>query len=638
MLVLFCGGIYAVAAWGWGRLVAKRVDLADLPAPWMVAFGITVVIAIGGLLNFLGIARPMMLNGLVAIGLGLTALDVRRVSSWRTAFVVARSRWRELIWIAPSIAVVAFMAWHLAPPAIFNYHDDFEKYLVHPKRMIEAGSVAGSLFGAVGTETLGAMAYLQGFVAANTALPMVATVDAVFAFGLVLAMVGSACARWRTPPAVTLLVLTAVAALNPQAANLTATYVAIVLILLLLATPLLLDGERPIFLPWMGIVAASFLALKTSFAIVLALQFIMLASCLLLARRKRQEFVSAGTTVLVFIGAIVPWLAATLPWKYLGRPGDPPLNSALLPPSAEESFEPWATVEVIYGFGETWLHYSVLMLLVLGLAGLRVYGTRCLNRRAAISAGAGAAPIVTGVTLVYFSVSGLGFDATLRYMAGPLLASVIVCMLAWLTPDDGANATRRWPNAPRWIAACFATTIIAGAYSSAENRFRQIATSRGHYAVEAFFSLPWYRTYIARTLSIESQERLSRAQASVPAGSKMLASTPLGFQFDYGRNVVVDVNPWFLLVPWLARPASHDVAGWRAYLAGLGVDYLLIQYQGFGIWTPSDLEEQIRSNYFQDRLFGVRMTGFKQTLAGLAREGGRIYDDGQFLIVRLRKP
>ena len=50
------------------------------------------------------------------------------------------------------------------PPSIYNFHDDYQKYFAYPVRMVETGTVFGSPLSAMGLQTLGAQAFLDGFV------------------------------------------------------------------------------------------------------------------------------------------------------------------------------------------------------------------------------------------------------------------------------------------------------------------------------------------------------------------------------------------------------------------------------------------------------------------------------------------
>ena len=72
------------------------------------------------------------------------------------------------------------------PPSIYNFHDDYQKYFAYPVRMVETGTVFGSPLSAMGLQTLGAQAFLDGFVVAFFPIGYINGVDAVFGLFLCL--------------------------------------------------------------------------------------------------------------------------------------------------------------------------------------------------------------------------------------------------------------------------------------------------------------------------------------------------------------------------------------------------------------------------------------------------------------------
>ena len=93
--VLICF-VYGISAWGWGRLLAKRWGLLDLPAPWLAAFGLAVMIALGGVINLLGGAFPWVLNLVFVAGVSIALFYIWHASAClcpRFCRRIARYRW-----------------------------------------------------------------------------------------------------------------------------------------------------------------------------------------------------------------------------------------------------------------------------------------------------------------------------------------------------------------------------------------------------------------------------------------------------------------------------------------------------------------------------------------------------------------
>ena len=150
--------VYSVALYGWGRF-GQRIVRARWPWPATICFGIAVWVALGGVINLLGIARAIVLDCIVLLGLIGAFVDLR-VSARRISLKSLRERFGSIdfaLRIFPAgaliVSVFVFTAITQVPPQAFNYHDDFEKYLTHPLRMLATGTLEGSPFSALGTQT-----------------------------------------------------------------------------------------------------------------------------------------------------------------------------------------------------------------------------------------------------------------------------------------------------------------------------------------------------------------------------------------------------------------------------------------------------------------------------------------------------
>ena len=60
--------VYSFALYGWGRL-GERMVRARWPWPATICFGLAIWVVLGGVLNLLGIARGVVLDSIVLLGL-----------------------------------------------------------------------------------------------------------------------------------------------------------------------------------------------------------------------------------------------------------------------------------------------------------------------------------------------------------------------------------------------------------------------------------------------------------------------------------------------------------------------------------------------------------------------------------------
>ena len=129
--------------------------------------GLAAIILLGGLLNLARLAYPAALDAIAAIGLLLAIYEWLR-GDLRASLAALWPRQRGerpyvLIWYAIVVAVMAFTIATDLVPQLYNLADDFQKYFAHAMRMVETGTLIGSPLNALGSETLGAQAFLQSF-------------------------------------------------------------------------------------------------------------------------------------------------------------------------------------------------------------------------------------------------------------------------------------------------------------------------------------------------------------------------------------------------------------------------------------------------------------------------------------------
>lgn len=635
VLVLLVCSAYGFVVWGWGNLFVRKAGLVALPVAWQVAAGLACLICIGGWLNLLSLAVPPVLISLLMIGAGLSAIRIYALCrSRREEGLVAIMPWIQLVWIAPLVIYVGFLGAYLSPPAVFNHHDDFEKYLVHPLRMLQTGNVAGGIFDAVGAETLGGMAYLQGFVAAIFSVGQVAAVDAVFMSGLFLWMIGSMLVRRQVHPALTALAVVALGAVNPQAVNVTAIYTGAALMLLAALGPTLLaDGEWDERFPWFGLVLGAVIALKTTFLVPIVIIVLVYLAMILVRRKWRPIVRSFALFSVAIIISVLPWLLNSIQWAFLGLQTEIDPSMGLEAPLFSLHWLLEKSEAIGFGYGETWRLYQMLLLGGLTLAGWHLSQmvndvSDCYRNAWPLSLTVGSL-ISAAIMLSSFSLGGLGDDATLRYQMPSLLAGcavLVVCLMSSLS----SVGIRRY----KFYIVVMITFMAVCFIPSALFRLERVMDDRSHYALDGLVSTLDDRSYAFKVVNTADTSILE-AQKSVPPRVSVLAMTSRNFQLNFQRNNVKVVNAWFLLVPWLRHPASGDIAGWKSFFRQQGIDYLIVDCSVGAGQKENASRSMPAVGSLQERRYEIRRYRFGEVLMALARQGELIYSDGRVLVARL---
>jgi hypothetical protein len=617
--------------WGVGRFTLRKCH-REASFPVCMGVGLAAVIFMGGVLNCAHIARAPVLWVLVLAAVTISFLEARH---FRFEPITEKSAWIELIAAGLVIAGVTGFAIHTQlPPKVFNCDDDFQRYFPHPISMLATGTVLGSPLGGLGSTTLGAQAFLQGFVLSVLPIGYINGVDAVF--GLMLLMLICASAGWRLYPSFPGAVLgpVVVAMINPRYVNVSSLYLGGVL--MATAVMLVVDENEESGPPALilGLVYASLVALKSTFVFFPVLHLPMAALMLESRSRPWKESRSRpwkevfGWAALVTIWAglgLAPWIATHLP-NYLAR-GMTGYDD--VPASNGETLDLFSMEASDYR--DCYLSYTVAVggvaLVAIGAAISRLAERHWLKRRVAVAVLA-AAGTCTLSYLLFMCVLGsawFGYVPSLHYFIPTLLGCGIpsVVLLPRLSLRLRSEALARLPVIYcALIAAMFAGSTVA--------RYQQALHSG---SVLAFYKLAdsdQYSAYCRYCLSAKAVGRIRELQSKTPAGEPILAVLSTPFLLDYRRNDVVYMEPCGLLVPWARVPDR--------------VRYVIWQYSAFkdfgelSLLTDSEYSAMVNGPNVQDQTIGVRNLGFRKHLQELLPSSKTIYKDDEFVVFKLDGP
>lgn len=595
--------------WGYGWAARRLTGGPALSPPLTVALGLAAVLFIGGVLNLLRVAVPPALD--LTAGAGFLLAGAAAAGRLRAGTPWPRP---AAAGVAPALllgAVAIFFGARLVPAQSFNLYDDFQKYFAYPVRMLATGTLGGNRLSALGAETLGGQAWLQGFVLAHCPPEYLGTVDAFFGALLCLFLAGFALGPSRSAGAAVGAQL-AFLAINPQIVNVSSVYTGAALIM---AACLLPAESEPSGLPaaQLGLIYAGLLALKTTFAAFVCLHLVALA--LPVGQRNRPHPAPLRPLLAAAAwtgGFLAPWLLLSAPLYRAALSS----QRSHLPPMGREPFRFLSVAAEPYG--ATQLHYTALAGLALGAAvGAYVFGRK--GRRGA-SWAAGAALLTAGG--VYFGILGLmmpifGRELATRY-AGPVLVGAVPAgLLLWLSSRRAGERLPTWPIAGVVLAlAAFAPSLLA--------RLRQIDRFGTPLAFSQVVEDPHFIQYNRSVLHGDLRQRMARIQGLVPPGDGILAWVAAPFWLDYRRNPIVETNEAGLGARWARLPPPG---------------YVLWQYQGDAIdYSPAKLHsaQAFSSRFFGangiDRINMLAATQFGNYLEDRLHSSQILYNDGEMVL------
>jgi hypothetical protein len=604
---------------GWGTIVRRLGKMAGGTWPVTVGLGLSAVLLVGGVVNDARIAFATTLAGITIVGVLFAIFHLAR-SKVRTADLF-RPDWTRMTWIEAGL-VAAFIAVAIGftiatqlPPDVLNFHDDLQKYFAHPVRQLETGTLYGSPLSALGSETLGGIAFLQSFVLAIAPIEFINGADAVL--GLFLLMCLGAAAGWRRVKLLpgALLAPLLIAAINPQYVNVSALFLGSAL----MATAVLLTTddreEYPPSVLALGLVYSGLVALKPNFALFVALHLPLAAIALSFVRRSVREGVSWALRCAAFTAlALSPWIVLHLP-HYL----DASIVRTAIPDGPQQQVDFFSVDRL--GYGATMASYTILVGLALlavlwSLIGLVQDDANSGARRFSNLLAAATTVALSYAVLMLLSPVLAGYGTNLRYSI-PFLIGIV--------PVITVLSVRNLSAMPSSLGIGLPLTVyMAAVVSFLPSLLERCRQAVEHHSILAFSNalrIPAYIDYNRAALSPASAQAVRKLQDLVPAGEPFVAWVNQPYHFDYRRNQIFDAEPAGLATDWPRRPPS--------------VRYIVWQFQGFGVRTAQEYVNGAHAPGWHERLIAVRALAFAQSLNAELKTAKIIFTDDQFVVAQL---
>jgi len=613
----------SASLFGWGATMRRLAGARGGRWPVTLGIGLATVIAIGGVANLARLALPATVVGVALAGLVLGGCELR----WPRATPAAGdrhapARWTASTWLEATavsalvVVVVGFTIATQTPPDVFNHFDDLGKYFAHPVRQLETGTVYGSPLNALGSETLGGMAFLHSFVLAVLPIQFIHGVDGVC--GLFLLLCLGAAAGWRrlAPLPGGLFAPLLIAGIEPQCINVSALYVGAAL----MATAVLLVADEreadPPSALLLGVVYAGLVALKSTFAVFVGLHLALTVAAI--AAEAPGRGVRWGLrTGAAAAAALLPWIVLHAPHYLAAGPAAAPV-----PPGHSETLHLFAVRPLFHG--ATMAHYTALagLAALAGIRGLVAAGESPreddLRRSGGVVVGAFTAVLAYGLLLVVLRPAIATIDTVVRYTIPILLGTVPVVVV--LAADRGAARPARFATGVLLAGLLAITAAFAPAL---RDRYRQAVQLRSMLAFPSQRN-PVYRAYLRDVFTAATAEKVARLQSLIPPGEPFVAWIGLPHLLDYRRNPVLDVDPAGLANHWARLPPA--------------VRYVIWERDGFAMPPRQDYVAMAEATGRYVRRIGVRTLAFADLLDARIRDGETLHDADGLVVVRLADP
>ncbi len=440
----------------------------------------------------------------------------------------------------------------------------------------------------MGLQTLGAQAFLDGFVVAFFPIEYINGVDAVFGLFLCLILASRFAKGWMA-----VICVLAVFLINPQYVNISTLYLGSALMMAMVAESL---EESPSALV-LGLLAAALVAMKPVYLIFVAIHFVAVGLVGIEGMKSGLRWiVRAGIAAGIFLS---PWVVLHTP-NYLASKHH--TTRPTPPPDAEDtdainlfSVEPLE-------YGATALNYTLLV------ASFAICGFVYRKSRKTVACCASA--VAAFFVFVYIlGPMNYGYNHALRYYV-PVAIAVAPAVFGF-----AASYAR-----PRWIPIAVAAIPLLA--------FAPSVWTRAAAAVKlhTVASYSWlvedqeYVDYNRRVLFGTEKQDVRSLQNRVPAGARILAWIDTPFYLDYRRNKILDIDTAGIAVPWAEVPSAG---------------YLLWDYGGFATLGQAEFEGRLENTGANERRDSALTLDFIKRLDGMVGSGKVLYDDGEVMLVKL---
>lgn len=621
--------------YGWGSLLARLVGRA-LPRTVYPLLGVAAVVILGGPLVAFGLADDLILALVLFAGALVGGVDLYRTGkNWYQQNDASCPDLRPYI-VAIAGLIFLFVLYSL--PTAFNAHDDLEKYLKYPVRILQTGGLATGPFDTLGVTVLGGMSFVQAMALLLGPLPYVNIIDAVLAPFFAMLLIATAMRHlgkhWLLANAACFALLV----LDPMYVNTSAYYLGSAFFLLLLLLPVFTDRVDNLQ-SWPWVILAAFLyatlaSLKTSLALLIPIFYIAWISFGLFPVEKRGQWLLRSWRIpLLSIVLALPWFGVHFSkyWSWWTTRGIDNRDEVVTA-GPQPHFDYFSTEHAFYTINVTPLHYTLFLgvIVLLAIAFALLHGRQ--EKKLLLPVLTATATLVVSFVLIVSVLSPVfaGPHAGMRYVGPLFLVGAIV--FAICARSGNSNTGNRTVRAASWLPLL---TLIIAFLPSFAGRAAQWAYF-GHIVSIPQWVNKTYLTIAEMYLGPGGRVWLHDAQTTIPEGDTVLLWTLGSAHYDYTRNPAFDVDMAGISGHWHDFPFNADLQQQADYLRGLGVDAIIWQYSGPTVRRSQTL---MKDNY------PARMRMYRDTLdmmtflQGVSHdpELSRItYDDGMMRVIQLR--
>lgn len=552
-----------------------------------LAQGLMLILLALELLSLLKISTRIVIPFLITSGL---LLFIRFFYNHYPAILKAKKD--LLVFLATAILVQTYLIITTGFPEAYNFHDDYQKYFVHPAKYLGQAFFGDSPLSTLGKETLGGQAIAQSIFIFFLGFEGVNLFDAVFCKALLaigILEIGHRYRRFLSG----LLVATISLAIHQQYVNISSIYsLALTCFCIVVLHHELLSSSLPkrefnnIGL-LLAISYAFSITLKTSHLILPLIHFPLVFITLLYSTSISKNGSIASKELLVWgirstacgLAYLIPSLIMPLRF-YFNHPGLDGMGAPTTP-NFYQILNLLDSTDTFYGAPPLLYTLTVITSAALSIHALVITNVRTF-KLAAVSAAL--ALIFISIYLIAFIGNEFHtFETVLRYsipfVIGFSSTGLIFSLCAFETSEktglsDGLTSEIE-NNKPNSFVGNTALILLLVSWAPMQLKFVHQFFNCG--SILAFSELACSEEYLAYNeyvLSGNAGTRIRKLQNSVPEGEAILVWINYAHHLDFSRNTIIEIDTAGLRNPWAVVPDAN---------------YLLIDLAGYATRSKNEL-------------------------------------------------
>ena len=588
--------LFSFSMFGWGNIFFSKPISNLVSINIVIGMGFTLFL--GGIFNFLNLANENSIRAIFFIGLVLFIIKIIKIRHSIIKLLVNQNfRKINLIFILP-IILLALSVFSSLNPDTYNIFDDFQKYFLHPVKMLETGSVFGSNLSALGRETFGGQAFFQSFYVTWLGLRGLNIFDSTFCLCIIIFII----LEWSIKQKITFigfLTSSLVIVIQPQYVNISSLYSGVLFMIssILIVLELLKNNlsynlrNLKVFLG-ISLCFSSLIVLKPFYILFPLIFFSLLIFFYFFFYKLNKEF--------IFFILIIPILTIILclPWtifplkNYFNFQSN--IGSIDLQLNMLQRYVPSLISIKALKFGATQLHYTSLIFLgsflvlfnIFLLKNKKIERNEHSTRIFIVSSSSLLANLVIYlILLILAGINYIQFGTSIRYFIPFIIATFPLGFLI---------LSSLYKNHLQYLKIFISLIILASLVSFFPHYIKRI---NQHYKCGSQLSFSsvacskQYLNYNKFVFSTNKKDSVRKLQEYIPEGETIMVWINTPFYLNFKRNKIIEMDVAGINNSWATFPSSK---------------YMIWEYRGLATRSFKYLNHQANNETFYDRMSAIR--------------------------------